>query len=57
MLTTNPNVTDTDISRVINWCHEGRNQGTRYSGMTYEDGILAALDWLTGAIEEAPDED
>ena len=44
-----------EISRVINWCHEGRKQGTRYRGMTYEEGVMAALDWITGDIDDAPD--
>lgn len=48
--------TNEEIDRVLNWAHEGRAQGGRYSGMSYEDGMIDMLDWLTGIAEEAPDE-
>ena len=27
-------------------------EGTKYRGMTYEDGVREALDWVLGRIEE-----
>lgn len=49
--------TETEIDRVLNWAAEGVEQGTRYSGMSYEQGILDICDWLTGHSGVAPDED
>ncbi len=46
-----------EIDRVMNWAHEGQNSGTRYAGMSYEEGITAMLDWLTGISDEAPDDE
>jgi hypothetical protein len=31
--------------------------GSKYPGMTYEEGVLAALDWICGFAEEPPMED
>lgn len=52
---TNDEITEDDIDRVIDWCHKGREYGSHYRGMSYEDGVIAAIDWLTGNVEEAPD--
>lgn len=46
-----------DIEQIINWAVEGNQIGTHYTGMTYEQGILAMFDWLTGATEDRPDEE
>ena len=27
---------------------------TKFSGMTYEDGVRAAIDWMTGEDDENP---
>ena len=56
MIKINDTITQDDINRVIDWCHKGREQGSHYHGMSYEDGVMAALDWITGFQEEAPDE-
>lgn len=31
-----------------------REQGSRFRGMTYEDGVRDALDWVCENIEEDP---
>lgn len=49
--------TEEEVNRVLNWAMEGVEQGTRYSGMSYEQGILDICDWLTGHSELAPDEE
>ena len=37
-----------EIDDVINECAEHENSGTsKYSGMTYEQGVKAAIEWLT----------
>lgn len=47
--------TQEEIDRVLNWAHKGREKGSHFPGMSYEDGILATIDWLTGYDDEAPD--
>lgn len=46
-----------EIARVENWAIEGVNQGSRLSGMSYEEGILEFLMWLRGDNDHAPDEE
>lgn len=46
-----------DIDNILNWAVEGNEEGSHYTGMTYEQGILAMFDWLTGATEDRPDEE
>jgi len=33
------------------------HQQTKYPGMTYEEGVLATLDWLFGRNDDSPLED
>ncbi|MBD5416983.1 MAG: hypothetical protein HDR50_04850 [Desulfovibrio sp.] len=46
-----------EIARVWNWASQGIDGGTRYPGMSYEQGLMDMLDWLTGDSDHAPDED
>lgn len=48
--------TEEQIARVENWAFQGIDQGTRYPGMSYEQGINDLLDWLRGDSDVAPDE-
>lgn len=45
--------TDEEISNVIDWCYEANEKGSHYTGMSYEDGIRAAIDWLTGYNDDS----
>ncbi len=38
--------TDDEIETLEDWCGEADVKGSHYSGMTYEQGIRATLDWL-----------
>lgn len=49
--------TEQEINRVANWAYTGIDEGTRYPGMSYEQGLVDMLDWLTGDCDHAPDED
>jgi hypothetical protein len=49
--------TANEIDELWSWANEGQSEGTRYSGMSYEDGIDATLAWLTGQTDERPDSD
>ena len=44
-----------EIDDVINECTEQENKGgSRWPGMTYEQGVLAAIRWLIGETEDHP---
>lgn len=45
-----------EIARVENWAVEGVDEGTRYPGMSYEQGIVDMLARLRGDNDIAPDE-
>jgi len=49
--------TDDEIARVENWAVEGVDYGSRYHGMSYEQGICDILQWLRGDSDVAPDDD
>ena len=50
--------TDKEIGDVIADAHDiGDKQGTKWAGMTYEQGVTAALEWVTGDSDEHPLED
>lgn len=40
--------TQDEINDVLDWCMEAEETGTNYSGMTYEQGVQAALEWIEG---------
>lgn len=37
---------DQDINDVLNLCMDAIDNGSKYSGMTYEQGVEAALRWV-----------
>ena len=38
-----------EIDEASDWCRDAEAEGmTHYGGMTYEQGVLAALDWMQG---------
>ena len=48
--------TETEIDNVLNECMEKEELGeTKYPGMTYEQGIKAALEWAQGYGENPLD--
>jgi len=47
--------TKDELFRVLDWANEGQSHGSRYPGMSYEDGIIYTLDWILGRTEDAPD--
>lgn len=51
-------ITDEQVDDVINMAYEIKDeQGTKWPGMSYEDGVLAALRWVTGEEDENPFEE
>ena len=43
--------TDEEIQAVLDEC---LNPSGRFSGMSYEDGISAAINWITGHTTDGP---
>lgn len=46
-----------EINDVLNKAMEGVDKGSKWPGMSYEQGVLAALDWLFGTVDFNPMED
>jgi hypothetical protein len=48
--------TDEEIEKLEAWALEGiyGPGGSHYSGQSYEEGIIVALDWLSGRRDESP---
>jgi hypothetical protein len=46
--------TDKEIDDLLNKCVEAEEHGSAYRGMTYEQGIKEAIDWLTEEGWEYP---
>jgi hypothetical protein len=47
-----------EINDLMDKAAEGINEGSRFPGMSYEEGIRAAIEWLTEENDEHPlDED
>lgn len=38
-----------EIDKVIGRCGEAQVEGTHYHGMSYEEGVEAAIAWLLGS--------
>ena len=50
---------DGEIDRLIEQCFDAENDGSKYPGMSYEEGIRATIDWLldTGRDSDHPLDD
>lgn len=47
--------TDSEVDKVLNACGDASDRGvSRFPGMTYEDGVRAGIDWLTGFTDDHP---
>ena len=42
------------VAEQIERCYLAEKNGSKYPGMTYEEGIRAALDWVTGFSDDEP---
>ena len=47
----------TEIDDVLQKAHEGIEVGSKVPGMSYEEGVVAAIDWMTGFTEDNPMEE
>jgi len=48
--------TQDEIDEILNWCAEGLDEGSHYPGMSYEEGVQDAIQWLQGEGQR-PDQD
>lgn len=48
---------DTEIDEVLNQAWDYIEAGSRYPGMTYEEGVIAVVDWLFEETVDPPFED
>lgn len=48
---------ETEIDNVYDSAMQANSNGSKFPGMTYEDGIIAMLEWLVGERDEEPMED
>jgi hypothetical protein len=49
--------TKDEIYDQIDRANEGVNNGTKYAGMSFEEGVKQALEWVIGDSEDKPMED
>lgn len=54
----NTTITDDQVDDTIDDAHQNIDQGTsRWPGMTYEQGVADALNWVMGNRDESPFEE
>ena len=46
-----------EVNEVIDWATQGEANGTQFPGMSYEEGVRAAIDWMAGNTDERPDDE
>ncbi len=49
--------TDEEIDNVMNKALDASVEGSKWPGMSYEEGIDAAIRWIVGLADEDPMED
>ena len=49
--------TQDEVDGQLNLAAEGVDNGSRWPGMSYEQGVEAALRWMTGQTEDKPMEE
>jgi hypothetical protein len=48
---------DTEVNDEMNKAVDGLDNGSRWPGMSYEQGVDAALRWITGESDDKPMDD
>lgn len=46
--------TKAEIDEVLNQAADAIDQGSRFGGMSYEEGVRAGIEWVTGQTDENP---
>lgn len=45
---------DAEINRVLDKAMKAFDEGTNYPGMSYEQGIMDAIQWIVGETDDEP---
>ena len=48
---------DKSKDEIYDQIYEAKDNNGKFKGMSYEDGVIAALEWVLGEEEETPMED
>lgn len=46
-----------EIDNCMNLTGDAIEEGSKYPGMSYEEGVRAALEWVTGDVDDHPMEE
>ena len=47
--------TQQEVDKLLDACHDQENKGgSKFRGMSYEQGIATGIEWLLGDVEENP---
>jgi hypothetical protein len=49
--------TDKELNDCEDWASQAEEDGSRYPGMTYEQGVLDTLHWMRGDADVGPHQD
>lgn len=49
--------TDDEVDTVIEECYNSEAEGSKFPGMSYEQGVKAGIEWLVGDSDQNPMED
>lgn len=49
--------TDKEIDEQLDLANEGINNGSKFHGMSYEEGVKNAIEWMRGDVNEKPMDD
>ena len=46
-----------EINEVLNWAAKGEDEGSKFPGASFEEGVRAAIEWITGQSDNRPDQE
>ena len=50
--------TEAELDKALNEAYESKDEhGSKWPGMSYEDGVIATIEWIKGNSDEAPMEE
>ena len=48
---------DSEINEILNWAAKGEDEGSKFPGMSFEQGVRAGIEWITGQSDVRPDQE
>lgn len=46
-----------EINEVLNWAAKGEDEGSKFPGMSFEQGVRAGIEWIMGESDVRPDQE